>query len=168
MSCEICIEKYNKSTRICVKCEFCEYESCTTCCKTFILQQSDNIHCMNCKREWSLNKLVNTFSKTFINKEYKEHSMKILFEKEQALLPQTQNYLLKLENKQRVKDQIKDIDEQIRKLNEIKNNLKQQLQNDILMESNNKYIQKCTNQDCRGYLNTNWKCDICNNKFHKE
>lgn len=168
MSCEICIETYNKSNRICVKCDLCGYESCINCCKTFILQQSDYIHCMNCKREWSLNKLVKTFPKTFINKEYKELSMKILFEKEQTLLPQTQNYLLKLENKQRVKEQIRDIDEQIKRLTELKNNLKQQLQNDILMESNNKYIQKCTNQDCRGYLNTNWKCDMCDTTFCSE
>jgi hypothetical protein len=45
---------------------------------------------MNCKKMWSREFLVLTFTKKFIREEYKEHRQQILFEREVSLLPSTQ------------------------------------------------------------------------------
>ena len=36
-TCNICIEKFNKSTHIQVQCMYCQFESCRKCCETYIL-----------------------------------------------------------------------------------------------------------------------------------
>ena len=38
-NCDICCEKYNKSTHAKVKCQFgdCEYQACKSCIRTYLL-----------------------------------------------------------------------------------------------------------------------------------
>ena len=92
-NCDICTEKFNRSTRIKVKCEYCEFIACRTCFETYLLSQSTP-HCMcskeQCGKVWTRKFLANNFTDVFIRTKYKLHQEQILFEKELALMPATQ------------------------------------------------------------------------------
>ena len=72
MSCNICCEVYNKSSRAKICCPYCEYVACRTCCETYLLSESI-AKCMNtgCAKEWHRKFLKETFTNTFLNTKYK-------------------------------------------------------------------------------------------------
>ncbi len=53
-TCQICAETFNKSSRLPLECPYCQFESCRTCCETYILSESD-VKCMNpeCGKIWT-------------------------------------------------------------------------------------------------------------------
>lgn len=92
-TCNICCEKFNKSSRACVECMYCQFPACRECCKTYIISEPV-AKCMNsaCDKEWTRKFLRDSFSATFINRELKAWRENLLFEREKALLPATQIY----------------------------------------------------------------------------
>jgi hypothetical protein len=48
---------------------------------------------MSCRKVWNREILVNEFTNVFVNKAYKEHREKVLFERERSLMPETQPYV---------------------------------------------------------------------------
>ena len=88
MSCGVCIESFNKSTRKRVDC-WCEYECCKGCAKQYVISCSEEAHCMNCKKQWNRQALTQHFGVGWVNSEYKNHLEKILVERELVLMPET-------------------------------------------------------------------------------
>ncbi len=183
--CTICAEKYNKSTRKRVGCEYCEFEACQTCVRTYLLDKPEP-KCMNntCDRIWTRKFLVANLPIAFINKEYRPHLANVQFELEKSRLPNSQ-ITLELENR-------------ITKLNEEEENIKKEIELlrarifDIQLERThvksrvtrryrgeqdlgaenegeggavaalqNRFTRACPSNDCRGYLSTQWKCGTC-------
>ena len=71
MSCQICEEKLNKSTRKSIECTLCEGDPKPSCClkcfTTFLLTSSNiNPSCMFCKNELTLDFVHEISSKTFM------------------------------------------------------------------------------------------------------
>ena len=96
--CNICVENIDAKRRV-VGCEYCKFEACSECCKTYLL--SVNVPgCMNteCSGEWSRNFMNTNFSVSYLGKTLKDHKQDVLFQQELALMPQTQ---LEIECKQR-------------------------------------------------------------------
>jgi hypothetical protein len=73
MSCSICIENYNISTRKQVDCFYCDYSACRSCCETYILNEAKPC-CMNteCNKEWTRKFIVDNFTNAFVTKKYKK------------------------------------------------------------------------------------------------
>ena len=94
MSCSICCENYNQSQRKSVKCGYCEFEACRTCCETYMLSETVP-RCMSpeCGKEWSRQFLVAQFTPAFVNKRYKEHRENILLQRELSMMPATQQQI---------------------------------------------------------------------------
>lgn len=194
-TCDICAEKFNRNTRINVKCEYCEFTACRICFETYLLSQSTP-HCMSskekCGKVWTRNFLAKTFTNVFITKKYKLHQEQILFEKELALMPATQLLIerrLYKEKKmndynQELSDITKIINELIDRKYEIerlKRILIHDLDNHVINENeqvNNeeykdgeetkgekesriKFSYRCSNENCRGFLSSRWKCQLC-------
>lgn len=158
MSCNICVEAFNKSSRKKITCDFCSYSACTACTRTYILSSTDLPHCMNCKKEWSRKVLVNKFSKSFINKEIKIHKEKIFFEREKALLPATQPIVERQLRKEEIKKTINELRYKIRALNRELYSLDGR----SLDEEKKQFVRACPSNSCRGFLSTQWKCGLCN------
>lgn len=89
MSCSTCIEPYNASTRKPHKCAKCEFECCVGCVKQHLLGSHQLPHCMNCKVEWTDDRLRETVSHHWITSKYSEKRKELLFEVEKSLLPNT-------------------------------------------------------------------------------
>ena len=70
-NCDICTEKFNRSTRIKVKCEYCEFIACRTCFETYLLSQSTP-HCMcskeQCGKVWTRKFISNNFTHNMLTR----------------------------------------------------------------------------------------------------
>lgn len=165
MECPICIEKITPSRK--VTCHFCEYTVCCKCVQTYLMSSADDANCMNCKRIWDRESLLLHLSKTFTNGEYKKHRENMLLERETAMMPSTQPYveqeiqrrknielLDKLQNERnKLKRKLAEVN---RTCMEVSRNLNPPLENE-----KRSFIHKCGDTNCRGFLSTAWKCNIC-------
>jgi hypothetical protein len=164
MSCNICADTYNKSTRICIACPYCSFEVCRTCCETYILSEP-NPRCMNpdCYKEWSRKFLRDHFTLVFLTKRYRPHMEEVLFDKEKALLPAAQPIIEEKNRKKRVREQIQEVEKEMTKLYLKKNSLEAEYHNreEPTKKERSAFVRQCPAEGCRGFLSTQWKCGIC-------
>jgi len=172
ITCIICDEKCNKSNRKPIKCQYCEFECCRTCCQTIILDQP-TVRCMNndCAKEWTRQYIRAVLPLTFINNDLKLHKEQILFDQERALMPATQPIIerrIRIEELQKEEQQMRIlINNMRRQLDEINQRLfnerygiRNRNQTDTTTEAA-RFVRACPSENCRGFLSTQWKCGIC-------
>lgn len=167
MTCNICCDNYNKSTRSKVCCPYCEFDVCRTCCETYIL--SENLpKCMKpeCAKEWTRKFLRENFTNVFLTSKYKEHLEDVLFDQEKALLPATQPLVEEKIAKRNIKKNLREIELLIEDLYKQKRELEHQIQYGIISSKDEslekaRFIRQCPANGCRGFLSTQWKCGIC-------
>ena len=105
MSCCICLDTFNKSTRRPSKCPYCSIQICRTCLQTYLLGDSSDIpKCVNPECGHGYNRefldgeshgynrefLDGELTSTFRLKTYKAHREKVLSDRERARFPSTQ------------------------------------------------------------------------------
>jgi hypothetical protein len=162
-NCNVCIENFNKSSRLPIKCGFCDYESCKECYKHYLTDSKENAHCMSCRKEWDYQAMVMRFDRKFVDSIYKRHRENILIDRERGLMVATQPAVeLILLNRKR-RNEIREIERQ-------RDVLTMQIigiQNDIysgeVRGERKQFVRKCTKEECKGFLSTQWKCGLCEN-----
>ena len=164
-TCDICVEPYNKSTRLLVKCPYCNYEACRTCCETYILNETE-VKCMSpeCSKIWTRKHIREIFTLVFINGPLKEHKEKVLFDKERALLPATQPIIEGKLLARKIDQEIRVLQKQISEINKQQTKLLQDKQVALNRKTNTDrtaFVRACPQEDCRGFLSSQWKCGIC-------
>ena len=93
MSCSICFDTFNKSTRSPTQCPYCSIQTCRTCLQTYLLNDiSDIPRCINpeCGHGYNREFLDGELTSTFRLKIYKIHREKVLSDRERARFPSTQ------------------------------------------------------------------------------
>ena len=167
--CIICNESYNKRNRSKIICQYCPFESCRLCCQTYILNETFP-KCMDtsCNREWTRQFLKSNFTKMFLNKEYKFHRERVLFDHERSLLPATQPLVEREIQRDRLIFQINEKRRLVRKIKGELRELDTQYFRFINHRTNNEnqrnaFIRACPIDNCRGFLNSQWKCGLCEN-----
>lgn len=93
MSCSICLDTFNKSTRSPTKCPYCPIETCRTCLQTYLLNDiSDVPRCVNpeCEHGYTREFLDSQLTQSFRLHTYKVHREKVISDRERARLPDTQ------------------------------------------------------------------------------
>lgn len=94
MLCNICCEPYTPCLRKKVSCQYCPFEACQRCVRTYLLSDTsgNGPRCMSptCQREWIPEFMASTFPRLFLTGEYKQHRENILFDRETSYLPATQ------------------------------------------------------------------------------
>ena len=127
--CGICIESFNKTKRTHVVCPYCPTDgSATACCRscvqTYLLQDdAQTPRCPSCLSGWTEDFLSDTFPKTWLLKEYKNHRERVLLDTERARLPEAQEdaarYKRALEIVRRIDEQTAPFEEQLKNLPEV-------------------------------------------------
>jgi len=172
MECSVCIEKFNKSTRLKCQCPHCNYLSCRNCVQQYILTVDEyDVSCMNCKKVWTYNTLDNMITKTFRNVALKAHREKILLEREKSMLPATQPEVQRIKAVKKCTDKIKeltkkriDIDFQINEEYRTIRLLNEGEGSSNFLKEKRIFSINCPLDDCRGFVQNNtWECGICNN-----
>ena len=163
MSCIICTDKLNNSRNSEVKCEHCQFSACRTCCQTYIIDQT-KAKCMNndCIPEWSRKFMVKSFTKTFVNQDWKKVRENVLFDGEKALLPATQGVVEQRKNRIKMQADVKELDKQIFELNRRRTDLVMNYDTTRRFgQERRNFIRGCPQGDCRGFLSSMWKCGTC-------
>lgn len=97
-ACPVCCERWSKRVRAPVACPFCEYAACRACTSRYLLDRCVGPACMSCKREWNTQFLLHSFPRAWMLREWRQHTVRMLVERERSLMPETQerrmaNYL---------------------------------------------------------------------------
>jgi hypothetical protein len=177
--CRICFDTYNKSTRARVTCQSCGFEACRQCHSTFILDASNTLpNCMECHKEFQREFLVDSFTLKFVSKDWKEHRERIMLQKERALLPTRQPVAEMVKRKNDLNTECNAILEQMNVLraqhyarSTEKNRLEHRIRvgpaADAALPAAQRehvaFVRPCPNTaaNCRGFLSTQWKCNLC-------
>ena len=107
MSCPVCVINYNKTNYAEIKC-MCDYSACKTCVRTYLLNTTQEPHCMKCRNKWSYDYIKNELGTSFVNKDLKDHQRKNMIEssisKREELIQGAINYRDDEESKKRIKE----------------------------------------------------------------
>ena len=175
--CQICCNEFNKSTRSPVSCKNleCNVLACKECVRTYLSTQTGDPHCMGCKIAFDDNFIVMNLNRTWCEKDYRQHRKGILLEQQMARMPETveaaerYNEINTISEKNReINNQISDLRRTIRQLeiernrNEVRvYNLNRHGNPEGKEQEKRKFIMACPDEDCRGYLSTGYKCEMC-------
>ena len=177
MTCNICCENYNKSLNTKVTCPItaCSYEACKTCVRTYLLNTTNDPHCMSCKNQWDTKFLVENLNRNYMEDKYKKHRKELLVDRQISRTPELMNLVdvtKQIEDKTQELNQLveqhiaikKQLEEIKRKLHEKRSEIYRiQNGNDSSVERK-KFIMPCPADNCKGYLSSQYKCEVC--KLH--
>jgi len=177
--CGICCETFNRSVHQKVICSFCDHSCCKKCVQTYLLNTSNDPHCMQCKNVWNREFIDRSCSKTFRNKELKTHRENILLEREKCLLPESQVFVARRKQAIQLKVHYDNLTNQVAEINHTRqdiefriNRLNNGHDDDNSTEAGPSekkvFVRKCPVEACRGFLSTQWKCEVCDNKICKD
>jgi hypothetical protein len=129
---------------------------------------------MNCKKQFDRDFLAGACTSVFISTSFKEYRQNVLFDREKALLIETQPYVVVEREKIKLYNDINLIHKQLDKLEALKrlhleqiNSIQQRIFNLNVDNLHNgdqearKFIRKCPVDNCRGFLSSRWKCGTC-------
>jgi len=193
-NCDVCCEKFNKINHKKVDCPFCDLHSCRTCSQKYLLSISDDPHCMGCKNMWNREFVDSFCTKYFRNTELRRHRENILFEREKVRMPETQpevervkamRKLHKIINEQRgrllelhrrygiyiAQTTLREIPEPIQELRAEMEETYRELERLrrggelVVGEEPKKFVRKCPTEECKGFMNEEWFCGLCDRHF---
>jgi len=174
MSCSICCENFNKRNHKEVSCPFCDFVSCRKCIQIYLLSSTNDPHCMKCKNAWNREFVDVSCTKIFRNKDLKNHRENVLLEREKCRLPETQHLVVREKRIRSVNILINEAQDELARQREHIRNLQNEIdflrgggQPEELVEKK-QFVRKCPTEDCKGFLSTRWKCDICENNICSE
>lgn len=178
-SCFVCCEKFNKSTRAPIKCEKpdCGYTACKTCVRNYLLNTPQDPHCMQCNTAWNQQFLVKHLNKSFVTGNYNDHRKKQLLERELSKMPETMAFAsdwkeaerIEKEDVHAVNTKLSEIRKEWRTLEEERRTLNRRAyllrsgDNTDVKKETRKFMFPCPDEDCRGFLSSAYKCELCAN-----
>lgn len=163
--CPICIEKFNKSQKKPIVCQFCTYTICKNCYQKYCIDQRE-CKCMNCRKVHSLSFFYTNVSTVFLKGDWNNVQMNKLFELEQAKFPETQMFI---EENTKINERLIKINNFLDDLRIEKFNLMNR-QKHIQYNGNytppNKDAIKCVLPcpNCNGLIMKNFTCGLCKTK----
>lgn len=170
MTCPVCIDDYNKSTRACIECARCSYQSCRTCVKKYLMESHLDAHCMNCKHPWDRRFLATVFPSTFLKTSYRNHCADVLFERERSLFPDTMIHIERDKEIERVQATIanlrRTVANLVRRIDDEHRTLYRLRTNTVTRDKNHLcYGRPCVAENCRGYVHeTTGECPVCSQR----
>ena len=172
--CNICCEKYNKTLNSKVICEIssCGFEACKTCVRTYLLNTTNDPHCMNCKNPWSNNFLVNNLNKSYIENEFKKRRKQLLVDKEISRTPELMNLVERTKLLEQHEKELTQMNEEYLKMKKLLNEIYKSVNEKKILihrikngedteKERKKFIMPCPGQNCKGYLSCQYKCEVC-------
>lgn len=174
--CGVCCLKYTDKLREKIACPACDFGSCLKCVQKYLLDGTDGYDpkCMQCGVPWNQEYVDQVLPKTFRFGPLKQKRQETLFDKERALLPATmtlvdrelqirkQQELVKALAKEKAECDLRSRRLQI-ELRQIGGLIEDMRNNRATTTETERrqFIRACPAPDCRGYLSTQWKCELC-------
>jgi len=170
--CSICVEPFNKRTRIRIACPTCEVETCSHCIKHFLTNNTITPKCMTCNARWTMEFLRKTLTKSFMDTHYKKHQTGCLLSEADTRIPIFQEELEKqrriaekhkeiLDLETKIKKMQASITEKYRECSVIRNGTTEKKEREV-------FFMACPRVDCRGRVSSAYKCGLCTHWFCPE
>jgi hypothetical protein len=176
--CNICCEKYNKSINAQVICNMdnCKFGSCKKCVRTYLLGTTSDPHCMSCKNPWDSKFLVDNLNRSFMENDYKKHRCTLMVEQE---ISRTAELMGMVETTKLIDDstiEYTELQVELKAAKKAYNDLSNKVtakraqiyrlnngivDGDLGSNERKKFIMPCPGNTCKGYLSTQYKCEIC-------
>ena len=169
--CEICTEKYTPKLRKKITCT-CNYSACKQCVQTYLLSNKKPPQCMMCNKAWDIRFVSDNLNKTFLKGDLKTHNNSLIIEIEKSKLPETMQFVGEYIIKLNFEKQLRKLEtERVQKIEHI--NMEMNKAIGLLKKPMNmkkdierkQFMMKCPNEidekQCRGFLSSQYKCDIC-------
>lgn len=121
--CPICIETYNKSikAKICCNNPSCNFHACKTCVRTYLMNSTADLHCMNCRKSWEQAFVILNLNRSWFVNTYTPHHNGLLLERNKSLIqetmPEVDAYMERKRLRIKNAPKIKEIREQINNKN---------------------------------------------------
>ena len=172
-SCGICCEDFDNSSRKIVTCEFCDLSACRECVKYYLTSKTDVANCMGCNKPWDRKFMQDALTKSYFNKDWKDHRKDMLFETEKARFPETMNkveQIVQIRKHEKEFEELKKEEQRILleyhkkkgEMNKVRGTINAIKYNNTLGKGPTKvFIKKCPADECNGFLSTGYKCGIC-------
>lgn len=171
MECSICITKFNGSYRKEVECLYCGHSACQKCVERYLIENTIIPRCMSCKTEWNMEFLRSKLSRSFMDKDFKEHQAEALLIQAEAEIGQYQE---RAAFEIRAEEALKEYQEARRIYKEARlEMIRQQNRYYRVLRGENKieavaradFFLACPRTDCRGRVSTGYKCGLCEHFF---
>ena len=162
IECIICAD--SKSKNDIISCNICSYECCKSCMKTYIESSSnDKIYCMNekCKVLFTRNTLVKILGITYITKNFQKIINKVRVDKQVSLLSTFQETAILEKKLVAEKEELIKIQELLKLQKNKIAEIEDYLYYNKSKKEEKKYVRPCADCNCKGFLNTNYKCELC-------
>lgn len=188
MDCSVCCESYTKLSRKQIVCNHCSFSACTQCHQTYLLDSVNEAHCLNCRKIWSLDFMNQHFTKTFLNKEYRNKREIVYFKEEETYFPSllplaeqrkkitlidslciqkdSEMHLNDRNEDQLVKDQRAN-ERRIRRERDELRRLRYDISSRDVRREKREVVMKCPSIDCKGFLNEKYHCGMCESTICK-
>jgi hypothetical protein len=116
-----------------------------------------------CQKVWTRKFVTDTFPKTWVNREWKAMNSRVAVEREKALLPATVSVVENRKEIERMKAEVEQITVEMRRLTNRRWALQRQIQagGSVVTTEVKSFGHKCPDEECRGFLSTQWKCGLC-------
>jgi hypothetical protein len=116
-----------------------------------------------CQKVWTRKFVTDTFPKTWVNREWKAMNSRVAVDREKALLPATVSVVENRKEIERMKAEVEQITVEMRRLTNRRWALQQQIQagGSVVTTEVKSFGHKCPDEECRGFLSTQWKCGMC-------
>jgi len=164
--CEICCLSIKQNNE--VTCPYCNYKICTKCFRKYILESIRPADCMNCHKDFSLDFVISSTSKSFTEIDYRNKRVADLLSQEKSLLPTSQDDVERKIVEREYRNKIKNLEREKRNLNARIREINAELlylthhrPEHIQKNIHKVFIMKCSVENCRGFLSTAWKCGTC-------
>lgn len=181
--CGVCTDRFTKTgKKKAVTCLFCNYMCCRDCVQAYIISHMKDPCCLNCSKKWDNDFIMSIFPKSVYEKDLKNHRKIMLYEREKSLIPNTIALAKRYKDRKKLDEDIAELENQ---LNDIKmrlaslyvksrrRNAKEYI-NSLKINGNGeddddegevveakRFIQPCVSNNCKGFLSTQWKCELC-------
>lgn len=174
MDCPVCCQAFTAVARLLIQCPFCEYNVCSKCVKTYLLDTLDDPHCMNCRAGWNPEFIDEKLSRSFRTDQLAKHRRDVLLDREKSRLPSTVDAAEREKQKRHMQQQAREVSKRMRglriELNEA-DQMRRELYHGIVMLSRGitpgqeaerrQFVRACPAQECRGFLTQQWRCQLC-------
>jgi len=189
--CDICTNSFNKGGRTKITCPTCEFQSCKTCVRTYLVttQSGPNPCCMNCHAVYPLKFLVTNLNRSWVlSGKYKDSRTGALLDVEMGKIPDTMQAAEAEKSRRLLEEQSRVFRKKIRLLEAEKIQYSNAIiANDYLQrgreppgrfmtnlndgapvqyakeDNKKKFIMACPSGECKGFLSTGYKCGLCEN-----
>lgn len=162
----------NKSTRREIKCPYCDFSTCLTCFRTYLMESSKpTADCMSCHHELNMDFISQVTPKIFYAFDYSKKRAEDLLSQERSLLPATQHLVEAQKQREKRGEQIVELQREVQYLRERSREIKREIYRlqtapigNLPIEEKKerkKFIMGCPAENCRGFLSQAWKCGTC-------